>query len=162
MRMLLILAALAFAPAAHAQTLSDLAWLKGCWRTQGAETEITEVWLAPPMPALLGYSYTTRDGEVRGWEQTRIELIDDVPHFIAMPNGSGPVRFRSVDTTDVIHTGGQPDGFALFENPEHDYPQRVMYMRLGNRLIAQISGAGGTDRVTFEYRRISCGVALRP
>jgi hypothetical protein len=28
----------------------------------------------------------------------------------------------------------------VFENPEHDYPQRIIYQREGNLLIARIEG----------------------
>lgn len=156
MRTLLFLAALLVAPAASAQTLSDLAWLKGCWRTQGEGPVITEVWIAPPMPAMLGYSYTIGEGEVRGWEQTRIEMIDGWPHFIAMPDGGAPVRFRQRET-------GEPTpNRAWFENPGHDYPQTVEYRREGDRLTAVISGAGGANPITFRYRRIRCSASLRP
>lgn len=154
MRALIFLAALAFAPAAQSQTLDSLAWLKGCWRTHDGTSEITEVWSTPPMPALVGYSYTMRDGELRGWEQTRVELIDGVPHFIAMPDGGAPVRFR-------LREGGEAN-FARFDNPAHDHPQTVEYRRDGNRLIATISGANGGDPIRFDYRRIRCPANLRP
>jgi len=155
MRTLLFLAALLFAPAAHARTLEDLHWLKGCWRTDGA-TQITEVWIAPPGPAMFGYSYTMGEGEIQGWEQTRIEMIDGWPFFIAMPNGGAPVRFRMREIDVLIPNAVQ------FDNPEHDYPQSVTYRRTGNALIATISGANGADRISFTYRRISCPRSLRP
>jgi len=159
MRMLFFLAALLTAPAAHAQTLEDLHWLKGCWRTTGDGPAITEVWSAPPMPAMLGYSYTMRDGQIRDWEQTRIEMIEGRPTFIAMPRGGAPVRFR-LRTLDVL-VGGVGDG-ATFENAEHDYPQLVSYMRSGNSLTATISRIDGSDPVHFSYRRVRCSSELRP
>jgi hypothetical protein len=152
--MLVFLAALLLAPAVHARTLTDLAWLKGCWRTQGERSVVTEVWLAPPMPALLGYSYTIGEGEMRGWEQTRIEMIDGWPHFVAMPNGEAAVRFRLREESAA--------NLARFDNPAHDYPQTVEYRRDGNWLIATISGAGGADPFSFRYRRIRCPRNLRP
>ena len=161
MRPIIFLFAL-FTSTASAQTLADLAWLKGCWRTQGEGPVITEVWLQPPMPAMLGYSFTVAEGATQGWEQTRIEMIDGWPHFVAMPNGGAPVRFRMLDTRNIIHTGDDPDGFVAFENPAHDYPKRVTYVRFGDRLTAQISGANGADSATFRYRRIPCAPGLRP
>jgi hypothetical protein len=153
MRTLLLLAALAFAPAAHAQSLESLNWLKGCWRSQTESSNLVEVWSAPPLPALLGYSYTIADGEVQGWEQTRIELIDGVPHFVAMPMGSDPARFPLEAASETSVT---------FANAAHDYPQRISYTRTGNRLVAQISRLDGVDTINFEYRRISCSAAMRP
>lgn len=156
MRFALFALALAFAPAAHAQTLSDLAWLKGCWRTSGDDPRITEVWVAPPGPAMFGYSYTEDGGAIATWEQTRIEVIDGVPHFIAMPNGGAPVRFRMTDTDILLRDG------VSFVNAEHDFPQIVSYARDGNRLTAQISDVHREHRITFEYRRIACTAELRP
>lgn len=156
MRLLLILAALLCAPTARAQTIADLHWLKGCWRTVGEGPVITEVWLAPPAPVMLGYAYTVGEGEVQGWEQTRIEMIDGWPHFVAMPEGAAPVRFRLRETDPLTPSR------AWFDNPEHDYPQTVEYHRDDDRLHAAISGANGADRIQFEYRRIRCPSNLRP
>lgn len=154
-RTMLLALALAAAAPAHAQTLAELHWLKGCWRTQGEGAVVTEVWSAPPLPAMLGYSYTVnRAGETRVWEQARIEVIDDAPHFVAMPNGGAPVRFRM--------RSGDPAGVARFENPDHDYPQVVEYRRDGARLEATVSGRDGADPLRFAYRRIACNAALRP
>ena len=110
---------------------------------------------------MLGYSYTTRDGQIRDWEQTRIELIDGAPTFIAMPRGSDPVRFRLVSTEFVSESRLHGDA-ATFENPDHDYPQRVAYARVGDRLTATISRIDGSDPIEFHYRRISCSASLRP
>jgi hypothetical protein len=159
MRTVLFLIALLSAPTAFAQTLEDLHWMRGCWRTDAPrEAErgavVTEVWSAPPMPAMLGYSYTIGEGEVQGWEQTRIEMINGWPHFIAMPNGGAPVRFR-------LREDDTPN-LARFDNPEHDFPQTVEYRRDGDRLVATISGASGANPISFDYRRIRCSSELVP
>ena len=154
MRTLLFLAALLLAPAAHAETLEDLHWLKGCWRTSGDGPVITEVWSAPPMPAMIGYSYTVGEGETQGWEAMRIEMVDGWPVFVGMPSGGAGVRFPA--------HAGFGENSVRFDNPQHDYPQRIVYRREGNRLTAVISRGDGSDAITFEYRRISCAANLRP
>lgn len=110
------------------------------------------------MPAMLGYSYTMRDGQIRDWEQTRIEMIEGRPTFIAMPRGGAPVRFPMIDLLRV----DDPPDTALFENAEHDDPQRILYVREGNRLTATISRVDGGNPITFTYRRIRCASELRP
>jgi hypothetical protein len=47
---------------------------------------------------------------------------------------------------------------VIFENPAHDFPQRVGYKRDGDSLLAWIEGAvnGKSRRVEFPYRRASC------
>lgn len=152
MRALFLALLIAFPPLASAQTTADLAWLKGCWRLADGAREITEVWSAPPFGALLGYAYTLRDGQVREWEQTRIQDIAGAPAFIAMPGGAAPTPFA------MVEHGAQS---VVFANPAHDFPQRVSYARQGNRLTATVSGGDG-QAITFPYRRISCTNALRP
>lgn len=86
MRTLIFLLALATAPAASAQTLADFAWMKGCWRTEApaeAGSVTTEAWIAPPMPSMIGYSYRFGEGETKGWEAARIDMIDGWPFYVA-------------------------------------------------------------------------------
>lgn len=161
MRMLLFLVTLLFAPASAAENLADLAWLKGCWRTHGGGPVVTEVWMTPPMPSMVGYSYTTGEGGVQGWEQMRIDMIDGQPHFVAMPAGGAPVRFRLREVSMLA--GGPEHGVgATFENGAHDYPQLITYLRVGAALTATISTLDGGDPVHFRYRRVRCGANLRP
>jgi len=154
MRFLLFTLALTFAPAAHAATLDDLSWIKGCWRMTNGGTVVTEVWSAPPMPALLGYAYTTRDGVLREWEQTRITVIDGAPTYVAMPMGAPQTLFRLRDDS--------PRGTARFYNAEHDFPNTVEYRREGDWLYASVYADHSEHRQEFRYRRIRCESALRP
>ena len=47
---------------------------------------------------------------------------------------------------------------AVFENPAHDFPQRVIYKRDGDKLNARIEGTkdGKTRGIDFPYTRIAC------
>jgi len=66
------------------------------------------------------------------------------------------------------HPSGQPSAVFLsrtvgereivFENPQHDFPQRVGYKRDGDALLAWIEGrrGGPTRRIEFPYRRVEC------
>jgi hypothetical protein len=162
MRTLIFLAALVLSPAAQAQSLSSLHWLKGCWRSVGDGPVITEVWSAPPIPAMFGYSYTVGEGQTQGWEAMRIEMIDDAPVFVGMPSGADAVRFPLSEQIVRVSERGPNGGGAIFENAEHDYPQRIAYRRDGNRLTAVVSKIDGTDAITYEYRRILCPRDLAP
>ncbi len=157
MRLLLLLAALFFVPAAAAQDIDDLRWLRGCWQTvppreADSGATFTEVWIAPEAPVLLGYDFHGGEGEIQGWSQMRIES-NGRPEFVDMPLGSFPVRYRLVDE--------ETDNRATFENPDHDYPTRIEYRREGNRLYRRVSRAG-EDAQEFAYRRIRCPARLRP
>lgn len=167
MRTLVFVFAILLSPAAAGQTVGDLGWMRGCWRTEVARGDattaiVTEVWIAPPANAMFGFAYTLRGEEQRGWEQMRIEEIEEWPYFVALLPGQSPVRFRQHDPADVVTTGNAPDGYALFENPEHDYPQRIVYSRNHNRLTATISKTDGSEPFTYAYRRVTCEARLRP
>ena len=59
----------------------------------------------------------------------------------------------------VFHSTVVTESSAVFENLEHDFPQRVGYERNGDALTAYIEGPmnGQTRRIEFPYRRVSCG-----
>ena len=61
-----------------------------------------------------------------------------------MPQGGAPVAFALVrhDTAS-----------ATFENPAHDYPQRIVYARDGDTLTATISAIDGSKPRSWSYRR---------
>jgi len=154
MRTFLFLAALAFSPLAQAHTVAELSWMKGCWRTEVLGQEITEIWTAPPAPVMLGQAVTRRDGETVFWEQLRIEERDGVLALIAMPGGAAPVRFEATEVGE---------DHIVFENPNHDYPRRIVYTRMGRMLTARVeSGLPHRPGEAFAYRRISCPRAYLP
>lgn len=162
MRNIIIITAVLCAHAAHAQTVDDLAWLRGCWRTEAPRegesgSQTTEVWIDPPGPAMIGYSFNEGEGEVQGWEQMRIDAADGGrPRFVAMPGGAAPVVFR-------MRVQDQPaPNLAPFENANHDYPQLIEYRREGRRLTATISLADGANPLVYAYRRVNCPASVRP
>lgn len=133
MRSLIFLAAILCATPAVADEpdSESFSWMRGCWRTEAPrEAEsgatFTEVWITPPGPTMFGYAYHEGEGVIQGWEQMRIERADGGAYFVAMPNGGAPVRFRLHDSNNIISLDDEPDGVAVFENAEHDFPQRVV------------------------------------
>ncbi|MBL8549192.1 MAG: hypothetical protein JNJ73_04360 [Hyphomonadaceae bacterium] len=138
---------------ASAQGLSDLAWMKGCWRFERAGETVTESWTAPSSaPVMLGYGTSERGGQLVWWEQTRIVSDGEGVAFVAMPMGRAATRFA------MIESGHQR---VVFANPAHDFPQRIAYARDGNRLNATTSGENAADE-TYPFRRIRCPSELRP
>ena len=62
--------------------------------------------------------------------------------FWAISGDQKPVRFAAVrsDQKEVV-----------FENPAHDYPQRIRYWRMDRKLNAQISLLDGSKVVDFSF-----------
>ncbi|WP_146909390.1 DUF6265 family protein [Arenimonas daejeonensis] len=138
---LLSASALAAAPA------QDLGWLAGDWCGGDAGETIEESWLAPRGGELLGLSRTSKSERMVAFEFLRIVAVDGVPTYLAQPGGRPPTAFTR-------SAGG--DRWVRFENPAHDFPQRIEYRRDGDSLRAEIAGPGDDGKETvigFDYRR---------
>jgi hypothetical protein len=131
--------------AAAAVAPFDLGWLSGYWLSCDGGREVSETWTGPRGGILLGNGVTTAaDGEV-SFEAMRIGPSASGISFYATPSGQSPAEFpmKSAGAQDVT-----------FENPAHDFPQRVIYRRDGEQLIGRIEGViNGKERTaTWAYR----------
>lgn len=105
--------------------LRKLGWLAGYWSGWEAETETMECWSAPRGGLMLGWNRTVRAGKGTSFEFLRIAATADGVVYYASPGGREATPFKLVEVSDES---------ALFENPEHDFPQRIRY-RLGYRAL---------------------------
>ena len=153
------LAALAsvLAPAnAHAEDaqLERLGWLAGCWAAEQGEAGSVEHWLPLAGGTLLGRGRTVRNGRPREHEVKAIRRnAEGHPVFIAQPS-------RQKEATFVATSIGERA--VTFENPAHDFPQRVIYRAVGDTgLAARIEGQrnGTTRGIDFPMRRVACEAA---
>ena len=94
---------------------------------------------------MLGYSRTSSGERTREFEFLRIVAGQDgVLAYVAQPGGRPPVSFRLTahDATS-----------ATFANPLHDFPQRIVYRRSGDTMVATISALDGSRAMSWAYRR---------
>lgn len=141
----LVIALLSIAVTAVPDTTGTLDWLSGRWCTTQGEERIEEIWLAPHGNTLLGLSRTMNAERTVAFEYLRI-VDDGVLQYIAQPGGRPPTAFR-------LSAGGEQ--WLRFENPAHDFPQRIEYRRDGDNLHAEIAGPGEngeTLAISFDYR----------
>jgi hypothetical protein len=137
------LAMLLMAQSAPRATVNDLGWMSGHWITADAATE--EDWTAPRGGIMLGTGRTVHDGTLREYEFIRLQAgADGVPIYWGSPNGATPVGFR------LTRAGASS---ATFDNPDHDYPQRIRYRRDGAALVATISAIDDSHATSWTYRR---------
>jgi hypothetical protein len=128
-----------------------LAWLAGCWEgvlSNGAAYE--EMWLAPRCGTLLGMARMTRDGRTLSFEFIRVVDDHGTLVYTAQPSGRPPTLFRA--------TAVGP-GDVTFENPGHDFPQRIRYRLDGEAgLHARIEGEreGQVRAIDIPLRRVAC------
>lgn len=140
---------------AQANPFAPIEWLAGCWAQQGREAGSVEHWMAPTGGAMLGMARTLKNGRVIEFEFMQIRAdVDGALSFIAQPQGRPPTEFK------LLRQGkGGEDSEAVFENPVHDFPQRVIYRReAADRLVARIEGTmKGKERgIDFPMQRTAC------
>lgn len=137
------------------RSITRVAWLTGCWESRSAQRVIEEQWMAPRAGTMLGMSRTTRGDSLIESEQVLLREHGARLLYEAHPSGQAAAVFTSTVITDSI---------VVFENLQHDFPQRVGYHRMGSdSLMAYIEGEinGRARRVNFLYGRVGCLLAPR-
>jgi hypothetical protein len=128
-----------------APSASELAWLSGDWHRCRDGEVVEERWLGPRGEMLLGANLTTSPKRAASHESLRIARdADGTWTYWAAPMGRAPVPFR------LVESGA---GRAVFANPEHGFPARVVYWRDGVDLLARIEGTvnGRADAVEWRF-----------
>jgi hypothetical protein len=139
------LAALAFATSALAQTptAADLAWMAGSWAHEKPGERVSEAWLGPGNGMLVGVNLTTWTSGRKTFEFLRIVDTPAGPAYLASPGGRAPVEFK-------LKEAGEKR--VVFENAAHDFPQRILYWREGDTLVARIEGTIREKARSEEWR----------
>ena len=156
MRSVLVIAILLFisSPAASQATakLTDLGWMSGCWEMNNEKRGlvITEMWMKPAGDAMIGVGRTMKAGKLIDFEFLRIVEDANGLAYISRPSAN------KEDTTFKILRSAA--GEIVFENPTHDFPQRIIYKRDGGKMNARIEGTtnGKLRGVDFSYVRVRC------
>jgi hypothetical protein len=99
---------------------------------------------------MIGMGRTVRDGRTTEYELVVLKEQDGRLAYEAHPSGQPAAVFLSREISDTS---------VVFENAQHDFPQRVGYRRSESGLAAWIEGTlkGQMRRVDFNYVRVSCG-----
>jgi hypothetical protein len=129
-------------------TLADISWISGAWQTEpGGRRQIEEHWTKVAGQSMLGMSRTVAGDKTVEFEYLRIEQRADGIYYVAHPKARYP-------GTDFKLTRASATE-AVFENPQHDFPKRIIYRKISDdALTASIDGGEGTKSISFAYRRI--------
>jgi Domain of unknown function (DUF6265) len=148
--LLIISAAAAIAQTAK-PTINDLAWLAGCWEGNLKGSALNEQWMKPAGGVMLGMGRTVAGGKVREYEFLQIrEEADGAINYVARPSGQPEASFK---LKQLQHNE------VIFENAEHDFPQRVIYrLQSDGSLFARIEGTSNGKARGFDYplKRAQC------
>ena len=134
-------------------TLQSLAFISGCWEISKPEKKmiVSEQWMIADGGAMIGMSRTVRNGKMTGFEFLRIVEDDTGIHYISKPSeNKEETAFKLVKWAP---------GDVTFENPTHDFPQRIIYrLTKPDALSARIEGTmnGKASGIDFPMTRAKC------
>jgi hypothetical protein len=126
-------AALALAaPRAFAGALDSLRFMAGSWAAGEDANREEEHWTAPRGGMMVGMHRDLRAGKAKSFEFFRIEERSDGVWYLTQPRGQAATPFKAKELTASR---------VVFENLEHDFPQRILYWReKSGEIRARIEG----------------------
>src|SRR5215212_204222 len=129
-------------------TLADLSWMSGDWQTApGGRAQIEEHWTQAVGGSMIGMGRTIAREKTYEFEYLRIEQRADGIFYVAHPKGQCPGTDFKLSRASATE--------AVFENPQHDFPKRIIYRKgADDSLIATIDGGEGSKAMSFSYRRM--------
>lgn len=126
-------------------TVNDLAWMSGSWVGEVKGIRMEEHWTAPNGNTMVGIHRDVGKGRTLLFEFLRIvQQQDGQIVYLSMPGGRSPATpfpLKEVSGTRVV-----------FENPTHDFPQRIIYWKDGADLRARIEGTMNGKAGSEEWR----------
>jgi len=128
-------------------TLADISWISGDWQTApGGRKQIEEHWTAVAGGSMMGMSRAVAGDKTVEFEYLRIEQRTDGIYYVAHPGARCPgtdFKLTSASATE-----------AVFENPQHDFPKRIIYRKTDDGLTASIDAGEGSKGMSFVYKRM--------
>ncbi len=134
-------------------SIEGLGWLTGCWEmsARNGSLVISEHWMKPAGGSMIGMSRTVSGGKTASWEFIRIVADGGGLRYIAKPN-------TNKDET-VFKMARSSAAEVIFENPAHDFPQRIIYRNGGtDSLFARIEGTrnGKASGMDIPMKKAKC------
>ncbi len=130
-RMLPLVILFSMAMSVHAQEIEKLAWMTGTWTQNKNGESVQESWLGPKGKMMAAVNLTS-SAKRTSFEFLRIVETPAGLAYLASPGGKAPVEFKLKEIAEKR---------VVFENPTHDFPQRVMYwIEPDGAMIARIEG----------------------
>jgi hypothetical protein len=112
--------------------IAELAWMSGTWYRVADGKANEELWSLPRGDTMIGTNRTIADGRAVYYEFLRIVATSDGVFYEAWPKGQPPARFRMIASRE--HE-------VVFEDPAHDWPQRISYQLVDGTLSARVEGS---------------------
>jgi hypothetical protein len=117
--------------------------MSGTWVHEDARQKVTETWVGPANGMMAAVNLTAYGNGKRSYEFLRIVEAGGTMSYLASPGGRAPVEFRLKELGEKR---------VVFENPAHDFPQRISYWMEGAKLAAKVEGKVKGEMRSEEWR----------
>jgi hypothetical protein len=116
--------------------IADLAWMAGDWQTDpNGRTTSDEHWARPAGGVMIGMSRTVAGNKLVSFESLKIEQRGDAIFYVASVKGRCPATDFKLTRLNTQE--------AIFENPDHDFPKRIIYRKKSaQEMTASVEGEG--------------------
>ncbi|MBF4491907.1 hypothetical protein IR010_05080 [Flavobacterium sp. MR2016-29] len=110
-------------------------WLIGNWENKSDDGVLTENWEKVNDSTFNATSYFIRSKDTLHFEKITLSQHGEMLMYSATVNGQN--NDKAIDFPSTTETANK----LVFENPSHDYPQKITYTKgANNTLTAEISG----------------------
>lgn len=149
----LVTVAVLFAGSAFGQNtkLQSLTWLLGKWHTESVNSISEEIWYAVSPYTFEGKGMTISKSTGDTVFVEKLWIIDtggELFYIAKVAENEYPVSFKLSALTQQT---------VLFENPEHDYPQKISYsLAEGGKLFTTVIGnrSGKEGKLELQYNKV--------
>ncbi len=124
------------------QEISSLSWLAGSWSGVRDGLEMEELWMMPKGNTMLGLHRDVKGERTVLFEFLRIEAKPDGITYWASPKGRPATPFKLAEARE---------NYVAFENPDHDFPKRIIYWIADCALHAKIEGTMNGKAASEEW-----------
>lgn len=130
--------------------MSNLDWLTGKWKRERKNGVIYEEWMKED-DKLVGKSYSEKGNEIQISETLELSQMDGETFYtptVLNQNDGNPIPFKLL---------GAFENRFIFLNSEHDFPQKIVYRKIGNdSLKVTISGPSDEEwqKIDFNFEKI--------
>ena len=117
------------------EKLEKMSWLVGEWENKMPEGNLTETWIKANDSTFTGKTLFIKEKDTIHNEEIVLSQKGETLYYtptVIGQNNDEPIEFKMTNSTEKEF---------VFENPKHDYPQKIVYKKLNStNLVATISG----------------------
>ncbi|NML39326.1 hypothetical protein HHL17_19155 [Chitinophaga sp. G-6-1-13] len=145
--LLILLMSTVYAQTPTAVDFPKLNWLEGTWTKKVSRPDRSgfERWEKLSPSSLKGIGVTMKGNDTLFVEGLQLQTKENALYYVADVAENKSLTWFKVIAIDA-------DGFTC-EDPEHDFPKKIVYARTGDTLKVTISGDGKSIDFFFEKKK---------